>query len=135
MRVHVPADAVLYFALNSDGAENITVDGYGTISGEEMNRCNTPKGSTQAQAVRASCKNISPQGLSLKDFAVKQAAISGITFSDFPNHHIIAGATNKPCDSSGDILSTMLNIKVMGWRANGMRAHVCGVFHLCSSAP
>eukprot|EP01045_Picozoa_sp_COSAG04_P039997 COSAG04_NODE_11475_length_707_cov_0.950658_1_plen_124_part_00 len=67
------------------------------------------------------CTNNSPQGLTLKNVA--HADISGVTFVDFPNHHIIAAASerpdgwSKPCAASS--ASRMTNIKVMGWRANG----------------
>ena len=136
VRVHVPMSAVLYFALQSQLANNITVQGYGSISGEEMLRCpgGSPDqgpddhglGSEGGNRDSKTCTNNSPQGLSLKDFAVKQASISGITFIDFPNHHVIAGATNKPCGTEGDTLSVIENVKVMGWRANGDGIHVFG---------
>jgi hypothetical protein len=132
VKVHVPMDTVLYFALQSSQADNITLEGLGSISGEEMQRC--PEGAErvpsesrhQDNRVTESCTNNSPQGLALTDFAVKQASVRGVTFIDFPNHHIIAGASNKPCGADGDTLSVIENVKVMGWRANGDGIHVFG---------
>ena len=133
VRVHVQMDAVLYFALQSSHADNITLEGFGSVSGEEMQRClgdhhHNPNivDETSRDGTAKSCTNNSPQGLTLQDFAVKQASVSGVTFIDFPNHHIIAGASNKPCGAEGDTVSVIENVKVMGWRANGDGIHVFG---------
>ena len=41
-----------------------------------------------------------------------QAVVRGVTFVDFPNHHLIIQATSR----QRNVLS---NVKVLGWRANG----------------
>ena len=92
------------------GRPNITVDGYGIISGEEMSR-----------GPGASCtsNNGSPGGLVMSGGAGR--AVHGVTFVDFPNHHI--KAQNTLCDRS-----VMSNVKVLGWRANGDGLHVFGLW-------
>lgn len=97
VKVHVPADAICYFALvgppTTQTRVNITLEGYGTFSGEEMDRC--PPNSTHHRAVVGAdagghvslaegkaCEgapNNSPQGLSLS-YNVEHADISGLTF-------------------------------------------------------
>ena len=115
--VHVPPSAILYFALLSNTSHaDIKLEGHGSVSGEEMTRCHEGAADTSKD-----CTNNSPQGLTLKNVA--HAEILGVTFVDFPNHHIIAAASerpdgwSKPCAASS--ASRMTNIKVMGWRANG----------------
>ena len=97
VKVHVPADAICYFALvgppTTQTRVNITLEGYGTFSGEEMDRC--PPNSTRQQNVVdfdagghislaegkpcGGASNDSPQGLSLS-YNVQHADISGLTF-------------------------------------------------------
>ena len=127
--VYTCQDAIPYFALQSDlSGANITLDGYGRF------RRNGPlpreyhiMAATRSQNaiiphVQGSCDNKSPQGLTIKN--ARQASIRGLTFIDFPNHHIIADASNAPCGPRAP-LSIMAGIKVMGWRANGDGIHVC----------
>lgn len=98
--VHVPADAICYFALTGPPQQaqvNITLEGYGTFSGEEMSRC--PPNSTQGRGGQhndvdsdtgpsdgpsvgdgqacGGAANNSPQGLTL---SVHYASITGVTF-------------------------------------------------------
>jgi hypothetical protein len=104
VRVHVPADAICYFALTGPPPPgrtrvNITLEGYGTFSGEEMSRC--PPNSTYTQGGNnhrdfgsgtepsdgrivgegkacGGAVNNSPQGLTLSN--AHYASISGVTF-------------------------------------------------------
>jgi hypothetical protein len=96
VRVHVPADAICYFALTGPpppGRVNITVEGYGTFSGEEISRC--PPNSTDSRGGHdgseerlssgegdptcGGAPNHSPQGLTLMG-NVHRASITGVTF-------------------------------------------------------
>lgn len=97
VKVHVPADAICYFALvgppTAQGHVNVTLEGYGAFSGEEMDRC--PPNSTHQQhgVVLAGGRRVSlgdgkacggtpnnsPQGLTLS-WNVEHASISGVTF-------------------------------------------------------
>jgi hypothetical protein len=143
VKVHVPADAICYFALDGPpppARVNISLEGYGTFSGEEIDRCapNATAARRGDAAVAADgeppsfgegkacggAENKSPQGLTL-GWNVHHASIAGVTFVDYPNHHIIAQATGnkQPCVAPP---STMTNIKIFGWRANGDGIHVFG---------
>ena len=123
VNVHVPAGAILYAALDSGGAwgrQNVSLSGHGVVSGEEMSRC--PNRTDASVACSAACPtNTSPQGLTLT--GVTQASITGVTFVDFPNHHLIAQATGCAPKQSAALLA---NVKVLGWRANGDGVHVFG---------
>eukprot|EP00937_MAST-01D_sp_MAST-1D-sp2_P006142 g6142.t1 len=128
VRVHVSAGAVLYFALNGtkypSEPRSYVLEGYGTVSGEEMLRCPPSPGPNYTARAGGACPNHSPQGLSLS--LVDLVAISGVTFVDFPNHHIIAGAKNVRRQDGCGTPSSMENVKVLGWRANGDGIHVFG---------
>ena len=108
VKVHVPADAICYFALTGPPSPgrtlvNITLEGYGTFSGEEMSRC--PPNSTETRgdndgtsshfasgaavlsdgrivgegtAACGGAPNNSPQGLTLSN--AHYASITGVTF-------------------------------------------------------
>ena len=117
VRVFVRADAILHAALKNTGGwgkDNITLIGYGTISGEDQDRCGSQ------HDTKCCSKNVSPQGLTLA--GTHRSVITGVTFVDFPNHHIIALAT--ACDTP----SIFSNVKVWGWRANGDGLHVFGTW-------
>lgn len=142
--VHVPAGAVLHFALNNAQlGTTIRLEGYGVLSGEEMDRCNPGSGSPQALNQRPthaprlpgkiaqgqrqldhSCDNNSPQGLTISNARI--ATVTGVTFVDFPNHHIIAVARREDCGGAVEPASTLANVKILGWRANGDGVHVFG---------
>ena len=127
VRVHRALGAVLYAALNSGGAwgrPNVTVDGLGVLSGEEMWRCPNRTAAPQDSCDAACPVNISPQGISLD--GVTRARVSGLTLVDFPNHHLALQATD--CDAEGG--SVAENLKVLGWRANGDGLHVFGTWQV-----
>ena len=107
VRVYVASGAIVHAALDSGswGTRNVTLQGYGVFSGEELVR---PPGKKN---------NDSPQGITLR--GVTRALVSGPTFVDFPNHHLMAQATD--CERS-----LFSNVKVLGWRANGDGIHVFG---------
>ena len=129
VRIHVPNGAIVYAALVTGkwGAQDITVDGFGAFSGEEMSRCPNRTDVAAAQSCTISCPtNTSPQGMTLT--GVTTAVVTGVTFIDFPNHHIIAQATQcrgGGVDGEGHA-GIMSNVKVLGWRANGDGLHVFG---------
>jgi len=105
---YFPPDTWVHGALNTTNDTNadITIFGYGHLVGSSI-----PRGD---------CKtNPSPEALHMRN--VVNADISGITFVDFPNHHLILGGDEED-DTHSNILR---NIKVMGWRANGDGVHVC----------
>ena len=125
VRVHFAIGAILYAALDTGGvwgAKNITVDGFGIISGEEMRRC--PNRTNVSMACSDACPtNISPQGITLT--GVTRARISGVTFIDFPQHHLIMQSTDCAAFAGG-YSGIADNLKVIGWRANGDGLHVFG---------
>lgn len=120
VRVFLSAGAVLYSALNNTGAwgkDNITLVGYGVVSGEDQDRC-----PVNYDSISATCccqDNTSPQGLTLK--GAHHAVIEGPTFVDHPNHHVILDAQTS-CSPQ----SVFRNVKIWGWRANGDGLHVFG---------
>ena len=124
VRVHFASGAILYAALDTGGvwgAKNITVDGFGIISGEEMRRC--PHRTNASMACSEACPtNTSPQGITLT--GVTRARISGVTFVDFPQHHLIMQTTD--CAAFDGYSGIATNLKVLGWRANGDGLHVFG---------
>jgi hypothetical protein len=129
VRVHVAHGAILYAALESEGkwgAHNVTLEGLGVLSGEEMHQCPNRTDPSQIcyNKPGAACtSNISPQGITLR--GVTRASVTGVTFVDFPNHHLIMQATD--CATSPDgIAGVVDNVKVLGWRANGDGLHVFG---------
>lgn len=101
------AGAVVHAALvggsQAWGQNGITVDGFGVISGEEMDR----GGET----------NNSPVGISYK--GLQNSSVLGVTLVDFPNHHLILGQLGQ---------NTLSNVKVLGWRSNGDGLHVFGTW-------
>ncbi len=167
VRYFLSADAVLHSALNSGnwGADNITLVGYGLLSGEDLDRDPCKPGldctgealvaatasTTSATEITATTTttttttttavndhvtaaavdggvNNSPQGLTIH--GANFAHIEGITFVDFPNHHLILDAT-QTYDSAGNCTRNVLaNIKVLGWRANGDGVHVFGIWNV-----
>ena len=57
----------------------------------------------------------------------------GVTFVDFPNHHIIADAVTPTAKDGTCGLSSpniFTNSKVWGWRANGDGLHVFGTWEV-----
>lgn len=135
VRYFLAANAVLHSALTTPcfAKSNITLEGYGILSGEDMSRNgnNESAGRCSGEQLVASrgtgqatgryCggggPNNSPQGLSV--CGVSSARVTGLTLVDFPNHHIIAQAV-------GCRRSLLRNVKVLGWRANGDGLHVFG---------
>jgi hypothetical protein len=122
VRVHIASGAILYASLNTGtwGAHNITLDGFGILSGEDMDRC------ANWTALSASCQaacpvNDSPGCIQLT--GVTNGHVSGVTCVDFPNHHLMMQATD--CSEGGHAGVTE-NVKVLGWRANGDGLHVFG---------
>ena len=123
--VHLHTAAVLYFAVETPGWgwQNITLQGYGFLSGEEMDR----KGARPPPGLERCHSNKSPQGITLR--GVTAADVSGVTLVDFPNHHVIVQVAPTPrgprgaCGTPG----RFSNVKVHGWRANGDGIHVFGL--------
>jgi len=145
VRVYLDAGAVVHGAVTNgggNGKDTIVLEGYGTLSGEDQPRCplhgNYPvfshtdsvAGAAVGKLSQSGCckDNKSPQGISLRN--VKHATVRGVTFVDFPNHHIIASAvTIKNSDGScATTPSIFHNSKVWGWRANGDGLHVFGTW-------
>jgi hypothetical protein len=87
------------------GQNGVVVDGFGVLSGEEMDR----GGET----------NNSPQGLVYS--GLTNSSVLGITLVDFPNHHLILGQEQG---------NAIRNVKVLGWRANGDGLHVFGTWQV-----
>ena len=124
--VHLSLGAVLHAALRSEpaagwGTQNISLGGYGVLSGEEHDREPHPdERHLHRGTPHAGCKgNTSPQGITLK--GVAHAELRGITLVDHPNHHVIAGAS---AHCPGGAPSVARNLKILGWRANGDGLHV-----------
>merc|ERR1711988_28987 len=83
-----------------------TLKGDGTFSGEDMTR----------RGLDGQCSpTVSPRGIDVH--TSMKLDISGVTWVDFPMHHVIL---------QGGELSTLSNTKVLGWRANGDGTHVFG---------
>lgn len=123
-RVYLSPGAILYAALDSGGkwgARNITLEGFGIISGEEQRRC-----PNRTDVSQKCCDNKSPQGLTLT--GVTSARVTGVTFIDHPNHHIITQATD--CTANAGYAGIMDNVKILGWRANGDGVHVFGSWRI-----
>jgi hypothetical protein len=100
-RYYLDAAAVLHSALNTGawGAANITLEGRGVVSGEDLR---------QQLLNSTSCteENDSPQGLTVR--GALRAVVRGVTFVDFPNHHIIAQVTDDgPCAGQPGVLQVV----------------------------
>lgn len=107
-RYFLCAGAVVHAAfvgVTSQG--NVVVDGFGVISGEEMDR--------------GGAVNDSPFGISTG--LNPNTSIAGVTLVDFPNHHLIVGSAGEN-DAGLPNVNTLTNCKVLGWRANGDGLHV-----------
>eukprot|EP00041_Stephanoeca_diplocostata_P029004 m.846755 g.846755 ORF g.846755 m.846755 type:complete len:194 (-) comp23477_c1_seq125:3308-3889(-) len=110
--VYIPVDAILYFAMVGRADETISIGGYGHLSGEEMPRCHFPyddqRSRSSTDPANTTCDNNSPQGLTLVNVAA--ASVTGITFIDFPNHHMILGTNGNA--KANCLYSTISNVKV-----------------------
>lgn len=124
VRVFLSAGAILHSALNNTGSwgkDNITLVGYGVVSGEEQARC--PAQHVSNDDNNCCCaENNSPQGLSID--GAHRAVIDGPTFVDHPNHHAVLDTTS--CTPN----SVFRNVKVWGWRANGDGLHLFGPWEI-----
>jgi len=108
-------DAIVYATLLKAGKGpkgwmfgDFQVAGYGILSGEDMSRKNFKTGKCSP--------NKTPSGIKINSSG--HGKVSGVTILDFPNHHIIL--------QGGKGTSTLTNVKVLGWRANGDGTHVFG---------
>jgi hypothetical protein len=101
-RFFLCAGAVVHASIHSQKTNNLTIDGFGVLSGEDMSR---PPG-----------VNNSPKGVEFDWVAT--AKLTTFTLVDFPNHHLILG--------NGDTVvpNDLNNVKVLGWHANGDGLHV-----------
>jgi hypothetical protein len=127
VRVHLALGSVVHTALQTDPAanaasSNISICGYGVLSGEEnLREAHADSRHTFRGTPHAGCKdNISPQGITISGGA--RAQITGVTLVDHPNHHIIAKVSSG-CED-GEPRGKVHNIKILGWRANGDGLHV-----------
>lgn len=106
---YVPVDAWVQGPMSAKGsAKDIRLFGYGTLAGDRIPRTRNGQ----------SCQpNKSPEGLTTDK--VENMWIWGLTFVDFPNHHLVLGGSdnaNRP--------NHVEFVKIFGWRANGDGVHV-----------
>jgi hypothetical protein len=127
VKVHLALGSVVHAAFQSEpsarwATQQISVGGYGVLSGEEnLREAHTDARHTARATPHAGCsENLTPQGITISGAA--RAHLTGITLVDHPNHHIIAGVAGE-CEG-GQPNGVASNLKILGWRANGDGLHV-----------
>ena len=108
------------------GASSFVIDGFGVLSGEDMERTGSSAATTaRGSGLSASLDkggNSSPQGITWA--GVVNSSMSGVTLVDFPNHHLILGGGSK------NGFNELHGVKILGWRANGDGLHVFQNWHV-----
>lgn len=107
---YIPADAWVEGPMkNAKGAvRDILLYGYGTIAGDRISR---KRGGGKCSP------NLSPEALVTE--GVENMTIAGLTWVDFPNHHLVLGGGEDESQPNH-----LHNVKIFGWRANGDGVHV-----------